>query len=138
MEITAGGRDNQDYIHMKKEIIKRWGSFLAVDDYATNYSNESALYYISPGLIKLDISLICGIDKDKNRQTILKNIVSAATKNHIAVLAEGIETEEELKVVIAGGVQYVQGFFIAKPSFEITPIPQSVTAAIAAARHHSM
>ncbi len=137
IELTAGGRDNQDCIHMKKEIIKRWGSFLAVDDYGTSYSNEAMLQYIAPKLIKLDISLICGIDKDKNRQIILKNIVSTARKHQVAVLAEGIETEEELKTVIAGGVQYVQGFFVAKPSFEIAPIPQSVTAAITAARQTS-
>ncbi|HWP52283.1 MAG TPA: EAL domain-containing protein [Clostridia bacterium] len=134
VEITASGRDNQDCIQMKKDFIKRWGGLLAVDDYGSGYSNEAALRYISPKLIKLDISFISGIDKDQNRQTILKTIVSNARKHHIAILAEGIETEAELKMVIAGGVQYVQGFYIARPSFEITAISQEVIAAVAAAR----
>lgn len=134
IEITASGRDNQDCIQLKKEFLHRWKGLLAIDDYGLGYNNEAALQYIAPKLIKLDISLISGIDKDKNRQDILKTIVSTARKHHIAVLAEGIETEAELKTVIAGGVQYVQGYFIARPSFEIAPIPQKVFDAIAAAR----
>ncbi len=134
IEIMASGRDNQDCIHMKKEILKRWGGLLTIDDYGVGFDNEAALHYIAPTLIKLDISLISGIDKDKKRQATLRRIVAAAQKHHVAVLAEGVETEEELKTVIAGGVQYVQGFFIAKPAFEIAPIPQAVIAAVTAAR----
>ena len=134
IEITASGRDNQDCIQLKKEFLHRWQGLLAIDDYGLGYNNEAALQYIAPKLIKLDISLVSGIDKDRNRQDILKTIVSTARKHHVAVFAEGIETEAELKTVIAGGVQYVQGFFIARPSFEIAPIPQKVLDAIASAR----
>ncbi|MDF3006004.1 MAG: putative diguanylate kinase signaling protein [Oscillospiraceae bacterium] len=134
IEITASGRDNQDCIHLKKEFLHRWKGLLAIDDYGLGYNNEAALQYIAPKLIKIDISLISGIDKDQNRHDILKTIVSTARKHHVAVLAEGIETEAELKTVIAGGVEYVQGFFIARPSFEIAPIPQKVLDAIASAR----
>ncbi|WMJ84793.1 EAL domain-containing protein [Oscillospiraceae bacterium LTW-04] len=134
IKIMASGRDNQDCIQLKTEILKRWHGILAVEDYGSGYSNEASLHYIAPKLIKLDISLISGIDKDKNRQEILKSIVSTARKHHVATLAVGIETEEELKTVIAGGVEYVQGFFIAHPSFEIAPISQQVIAAIDSAR----
>lgn len=134
IEIAASGRDNQDCVQMKKEFIKRWGGLLTVDDYGSSYINETALHYMAPELIKLDISLICGIDQDENRLALLKSIVAVAKKQNIAVLAQGIETKQELETVIANGVQYVQGFFIAKPAFEIASIPQDVTAAIAAAR----
>lgn len=134
IEVTASGRDNQDSVHMKRDILKRWGGLLAIDDYGVSFGNEAALHYIAPKLIKLDISLISGIDQDKKRQDTLRSIVATAEKHQISVLAEGIETEEELKTAIASGVHYVQGFFIAKPAFDITPIPQTVLEAVAAAR----
>lgn len=133
IDVTAGGRDSQDCVHMKRDILKRWDGLLAIDDYGVSFGNEAALHYIAPKLIKLDISLISGIDQDKKRQDTLRNIVSVAEKHQIGVLAKGIETEKELKTVIAGGVHYVQGFFIAKPAFEVAPIPQAVLETIAAA-----
>lgn len=134
LEITAGGQDNQDCAHMKTDLTNRWKAMLAIDDYGSGYNNESVLVYISPNLIKVNMSLIHNIDKDKKRQEILKSIVSNAKKHNIFILAEGIETEAELRTVVAHGVQYIQGFFISLPSFDIPPISEDVIQIITLAR----
>ena len=62
------------------------------------------------------------IHEDPNRQLILNNILDFAAQNHITVLAEGVETKEELEFLIQCGVELFQGYYIGRPQMEIRPI----------------
>ena len=79
------------------------GSF-ALDDYGSGYSNELNLLELSPRYIKIDISIVRGIDTDRDKQQIVSNIVAYAHARSMQLIAEGIETEAQLRTVIGLGV----------------------------------
>jgi EAL domain-containing protein (putative c-di-GMP-specific phosphodiesterase class I) len=78
----------------------------------------SILAEVQTDLVKLDMALLRNIDKDKRRQTIVKHAVQMCHDLSIDVIAEGIETYEELSVVRDLGVELVQGFYLARPAFQ--------------------
>ena len=99
----------------------------AVDDYGTGHSNIVNLLRYRPEVIKLDHYLVSNIQDDSNKQMFVKNTIEFARMNGIKVLAEGVETYEELKKVIEYGVDYVQGFYTAHPAQEIMEkIPENI------------
>ncbi len=92
------------------------GCQLAVDDYGAGYSNIVNLLRYKPQVIKIDRYLISDIHNDINKQMFVKSTIDFAQMNGIKTVAEGVETLEELKAVIAYGVDLIQGFYTAKPS----------------------
>lgn len=88
---------------------------VAIDDYGTGHSNIVNLLRYSPAVIKIDRYLISGVDKDPNKQMFVRNTIEFGRMNGIKVLAEGVETYEELKTVIDFGVNYIQGYYTARP-----------------------
>lgn len=92
---------------------------LAIDDYGTGFSNIVNLLRYSPNVIKIDRYLIEDIQNDSNKQMFVRNTIEFARMNSIATLAEGVETFQELKKVIELGVDYVQGYYTARPSPEV-------------------
>jgi len=98
---------------------KRDGFNIAIDDYGTGYSNTSSLLRCVPNCIKMDRLLISSIHEEPKKQHFVKSIIEFAHNNGILALAEGVETVQELKAVIEMGVDLIQGFYTARPSFEI-------------------
>jgi len=92
---------------------------LAIDDYGTGFSNIVNLLRYSPNVIKIDRYLIEDIQNDSNKQMFVRNTIEFARMNSIATLAEGVETYQELKKVIELGVDYVQGYYTARPAPEV-------------------
>jgi len=97
---------------------------VAIDDFGSGYSNESSLLFLSPNLVKIDMSIVRDVHKSLDKQNVLENLVSYAKKRNIIILAEGVETIDEIDVLLRFGVDLFQGYFFAKPSFDITPIPE--------------
>lgn len=95
------------------------GFQLAIDDYGSGCSNTNSLLRYMPGVVKLDRLLITGIDRNAKKQFFVNSIISFARDNDMKILAEGVETENELRTVIRLGVDMIQGYFTAKPQFEI-------------------
>ena len=82
---------------------------------------------LQPDVIKVDRSLITDINTNVKKQHFLTGIIDFARLNNIKVLAEGVETYDEMSVTIRRGVDYIQGFYTAKPQKEIVPdIPDAV------------
>ncbi len=94
------------------------GQQIAIDDYGTGHSNIVNLIRYEPQVIKVDRFLITDIDKDLNKQMFVQSTIDFARINHIMVLAEGVETSEELQMVIALGVDFIQGYYTGKPVAE--------------------
>ena len=86
-------------------MTKAWNGLIAIDDFGAGYNSETVLLDMEPDIIKVDMSLVRGSMKDPNRQLILNNILDFAAQNHITVLAEGVETKEELEFLIQCGVE---------------------------------
>lgn len=100
---------------------------LAIDDYGSGYSNTNSLLRYMPQIVKLDRLLITGIERNAKKQFFVNSIISFARENDMLILAEGVETEGELKTVIRLGVDLIQGYFTAKGSFDIIEeIPDEV------------
>ena len=123
IEILEGEDVNQEYLDLKKEwVIGKWHGQLALDDFGTGYNSEYALLTIQPNIIKIDRSIINGCDNDPSRRMIIKHLVNIAKAKNILVLAEGVETEAEVRTAIACGVDLLQGYYIARPVFEPEPL----------------
>lgn len=97
------------------------GTF-ALDDYGSGYSSEKNLLELSPKYIKIDLSIIRGIDTDPDKQQIVANIVAYAHPRKMLIIAEGLETPEEIHKVLELDVDLLQGFCLARPA----AIPGSV------------
>lgn len=124
LEITESEPLNSTFYEIKNEKIRNWNAMVAIDDFGSGYSNESSLLFLSPNLVKIDMSIVRDVHKSVDKQNMLENLVSYAKKRNIIILAEGVETIEEIDVLLRFGVDLFQGYFFAKPSFDITPIPE--------------
>jgi EAL domain-containing protein (putative c-di-GMP-specific phosphodiesterase class I) len=91
---------------------------VSIDDFGTGYSSLSALADITADEIKIDRSFITGIHKRPRSQNVLKAIESLSAALGMTVVAEGIETFEELAYLQgATRIRYAQGFYFSKPIF---------------------
>lgn len=126
IEILEGEQSNGTFMKGKQDAIARWRGLIALDDFGTGYNNEYALITLSPDIIKIDRSIISGCDTDISRRNIILNLVNHSRMRNILVLAEGVETEEEMKTVIECGVDLLQGYYIDRPDYEPLEIPQSI------------
>ena len=102
-----------------KSGYEKMGIETAVDDYGTGYSNIVNLLRYMPNYVKVDRMLLSGIQDNPQKQHFVKDIVIFAHENHFQVLAEGVETSEELETVIKLGVDLIQGYYTARPNPDI-------------------
>lgn len=91
------------------------GFKIALDDLGSGYSSLNNLSKLYPDYIKIDIEIIRDIDTDHLKQSIFEALVTMAKGTGIKVLAEGVETREELDFVVAKGAHFVQGYYFGKP-----------------------
>ena len=107
-----------------KEKYHRLNIPIAIDDFGSGYSNITNLLHYTPNVVKIDRSLISGIESDQNKKHFVREIVDFCAENKIMTLAEGVETQAELQTVVRLGIDLIQGFYTARPSPElITSIP---------------
>jgi EAL domain-containing protein (putative c-di-GMP-specific phosphodiesterase class I) len=105
-----------------KEICSRGGAFLVVDDLGAGHSNLKRIVDLEPHVVKLDLALVRGIEKSRRQQILVRQVVSLCRELGARVVAEGIETEEELRAVMDTGAHYGQGYLFARPAF---PLPEA-------------
>ncbi|MEG2677007.1 MAG: EAL domain-containing protein, partial [Oscillospiraceae bacterium] len=130
LEITEGEQQNTDFLSEKLDMMNSWGGQIAIDDFGTGYNSELSLLTSSPNIVKLDISLVSGVNDDEDRQRLISGIINYAKNRNITVLGEGVETYEEMKTLVSLGVELLQGYYIARPSFDVVPIRESLRAEI--------
>jgi len=104
-------------MNVLKDVCARAGVHLVVDDYGAGHSNLARILDLNPKIVKLDGALIRGIDKDPRRQIMVRHMVALCTDLGAKVVAECIETVEELKAVADQGVHFAQGYVLARPAF---------------------
>lgn len=134
LEITEGEGLDLSLSRQKMEWITGHGGLLAIDDFGSGYNSDTTLIQLSPNIVKVDLSIIRGIHADAGRQEILRNLISYSRPRGIQVLAEGIETREELETVLSLGVDLLQGFYLGRPDFLPRPLSEEVRAKLLAAR----
>ncbi len=100
---------------------RRQGFRTAIDDFGAGYAGLNLLAEFQPDLIKLDMALVRGINADSVRQTIVKGIVGMCRVLGIGVIAEGVETRDELAMLRAIGIDLFQGYLFARPAIGQLP-----------------
>lgn len=115
IELTEDERLDPSIWKDKERKHKALGGRVALDDYGAGYNSEKALLALSPDFIKVDLSIVRDIHLNPDKQAIMEYIVGFAHTRGKKVIAEGVETEEEVRAIVKLGADYLQGYFFAKP-----------------------
>lgn len=115
IEITEAENMEEDATSTKR-AIPGFSGFFALDDYGSGYNSEIMLIDLKPKFVKVDITIVRDIDTSIDRQRIMSNIVEYAHERNMFIVAEGVETENELACCIKLNVDLAQGFFLSRPS----------------------
>ena len=102
--------------------IRGKGIYLVVDDLGAGYSNLKYIADLSPRVVKLDRELVAGLTRASRLHRLVSSIVLLCEDLGASVVAEGIETPEELFAVRDAGVHYGQGYLLARPEHPPPPI----------------
>ena len=95
--------------------FKELDIFVSIDDFGTGYSSLKYISEMNVDEIKIDKSFIWGLENNKKNRAIVKTIILLAQHFNLLVTAEGIETENQLKIVKEYGSHLGQGFYFSKP-----------------------
>ena len=112
-----------DYDHLARifDVYRAQSFRTALDDFGAGYSGLSLLAQFRPDVVKLDMSLIRGLDSNARRSTIVRGLADICRKLSTQVVAEGVETAAELAALREIGISLFQGFLFARPGFEQLP-----------------
>ncbi len=115
--------ENLEYPYFSKErweeksrSVRAMDNLLSVDDFGSGINDMERVRTMSPNIVKLDRSLISGIDRDSDKQENVKKLVRDFHAGNMVVVAEGVEAKEEFDCLVGLGVDLFQGFYLAKPA----------------------
>ena len=91
------------------------GYKIAIDDVGAGYSSLLSIVELKPDYIKVDRSIVSGLHADTFKAHILETLVLTANRMGIELIAEGVETQEELDKLLSMGVNYAQGYLLGRP-----------------------
>ncbi|AVT09025.1 EAL domain-containing protein [Paracidovorax avenae] len=115
---------DREHLNRILRAYRRQGLRTAIDDFGAGYAGLGLLADFQPDMLKIDMALVRGIGADPVRQAIVRGVVSMGESLGIAVIAEGVETEDELRPLRAMGVHLYQGYLFARPALEALPAVQ--------------
>jgi len=117
IELTEQYPSN-DYTGMFDAVLhyRLMGFKIAIDDLGCGYSGLRLWSELLPDYVKIDLHFINGLDKDPVKYNFVRSIQSIASSLNCVIIAEGVETEGELKAVSELGIHHVQGHYFARPS----------------------
>jgi len=117
LEITEESMiSNYAFFRQSLEKYRQLGYKIAIDDFGAGYGGLKMLSTIEPDFVKIDRHFISDIDRATIKYNLVDAIATACHRIGIAVVAEGIEREEELSVLQNTGIQYMQGYILGYPS----------------------
>ena len=91
------------------------GITLAVDDFGTGYSSLAYVRDLPVKIVKIDRSFVDGVDRHPRHRAIVRGIIALAHSIDLHVVAEGVETEDQYRVLAELGCDYAQGFLLGRP-----------------------
>lgn len=125
VEITEHAAiDDIDVLLMEIDRLRDLGARIAIDDAGAGYSGLQQIIRLRPDVIKLDMSLTQDVDKDVARRSLASAMVQFARDTNARVVAEGIETEAEMRTLRMIGVELGQGYHLGRPALasEVLPV----------------
>jgi EAL domain-containing protein (putative c-di-GMP-specific phosphodiesterase class I) len=116
LEVTE--RQSIDQVKNLKEkvaLLRDMGFWIAVDDMGAGYAGLNSFAVLRPDIVKLDMSIIRGIDLDPYRKTLVRSMTAMCRDFGIPLVAEGVETVEEKSALVELGCDFLQGFLCGAP-----------------------
>lgn len=116
MEITEHlALESLEQLQRTLDYYRNLGVHIAVDDVGTGHANLESILKLRPSFIKIDISLVRGVDQSPLKRELLRALAALADQIGAEMIAEGIETAGEAQAIAELGVTYGQGFLYARP-----------------------
>lgn len=116
LEITENvAMKNVSYIIDTMAKLRQLGVYIAIDDFGTGYSSLSYLKRFRVHTLKIDQSFIRDVTTDEDNAAIVKALIAMSRQLKLKTLAEGVETQEQLKFLKEHGCNEIQGFIFSKP-----------------------
>lgn len=97
------------------------GFLIALDDVGAGHSNLDRIPLLKPDVLKLDRSLVAGVDGHMTRLEVVKSFVQMASRLGSLALAEGVERQEDILCLLEAGVDVFQGFYFGRPARQMPP-----------------
>jgi EAL domain-containing protein (putative c-di-GMP-specific phosphodiesterase class I)/GGDEF domain-containing protein len=134
--LTAINKSHPDVVIeiSEKEVVGDYSTFrnildvlrgaklnIAIDDAGSGYSGLETILYLRPAYIKVADSLVRNLETDPIKREIITSLASIGRRVNAAVVAEGIEREEEHRALVDLDIEYGQGYFLGRPSFQVPP-----------------
>ncbi len=117
VELTEhASTSDYERLRQARERLREAGVRLAVDDAGAGYSSMHHIVVLAPEIIKIDKSLVIGLDTDPARRALVAAVVLFALESGAEVLGEGVESEAVLNTLIRLGVESAQGYFLGQPT----------------------
>ena len=106
---------DDDVLQRTLAHLRERGAKIALDDAGAGYAGLQHVVRIRPDIIKLDRSLVTGVDTDGERLALIESFAAFSARTGALLCAEGIETAEELRVLVEARVDLGQGYFLGRP-----------------------
>ena len=108
----------ENYEEIKNFIkdVKKYGCKVAIDDFGSGYSNFSHILELNVDYLKIDSSLVKFVTTDENSRVVVKTIINFASNLGLKTIAEFVEDKDSLVLLEKMGVDFIQGYYIGKPS----------------------
>lgn len=127
LELTeSGAAQKADVLAAVVRHYVEQGFRVALDDLGSGYASLLAIVRIRPQIIKIDKEMVRDLDRDPIRTNLIHALAEFGRRSNVVVVAEGIETEEELGVLVRAGVPFGQGYLLGRPMFAPEPLAASV------------
>jgi diguanylate cyclase (GGDEF)-like protein/PAS domain S-box-containing protein len=111
------------------ETLKDMGVYLALDDFGTGWSSLAYLRRFPIDVVKIDRSFVAGLGTDKGDTEVVKAVVDLSHSLGLSVVAEGVETAEQERLLVVAGCDYAQGFRYSRPvpAEQIDNVPRELS-----------
>ena len=119
-ELTESALDmNEQVVTERLSALRTMGFKIYIDDFGTGYSSLKRLVQFPIDGIKIDRSFVDGLEQDSSKQVMVEVIVTMARLLNLQVVAEGVETEAQRKLLQEGGCRFAQGYLFSRPLPEV-------------------
>jgi EAL domain-containing protein (putative c-di-GMP-specific phosphodiesterase class I)/ActR/RegA family two-component response regulator len=127
LELTERARlDGVAGVDAAVRQLRAAGYQIALDDLGSGYSGLTCLANLSPHVVKLDMSLVRNIERDRTRVALVRAMVELCRELGVEVIAEGVETPAERDALVALGCDLLQGYHFARPGAGFPSVPASL------------
>lgn len=117
-EFTEDEKVDTNHLLNILRTYRAMGFKTAIDDFGAGYAGLGLLSKFQPDIVKLDMELVRGIDRDEVKQKIVKSMLDLMAGLGVQTICEGVETDDELQTLQGLGATLIQGYALARPAFE--------------------